>query len=189
MQTIDALLSRRSRGLLGDPPPPPELLAQAFAAALAAPDHRLLRPWRYLVIEGEGLHELGEVFAHAARVDNPSLDIHEAERLRKMPLRAPMIIVAITVLKEDPKVPRDELLLSTGAAVQNLLLALHAGGYGAMWRTGPMAAHEQVRAALGIGSHELIAGFVYAGTPEGQVKPRVAPESVHFVRQWRRHDS
>lgn len=188
MDALEALLTRRSRGVLGEPPPPPALLAQAFAAALAAPDHRLLRPWRYLVIEGEGLHELGEVFAHAARVDNPALSPEEADRLRQMPLRAPLVIVAICALKEDPKVPRDELLLSAGAAVQNLLLALHAGGYGAMWRTGPMATHPQVRAALGIGSDELIAGFVYAGTPQGQVKPRVALDRDQFVRPWRRDD-
>ncbi|MDP2227422.1 MAG: nitroreductase [Moraxellaceae bacterium] len=184
METLESLLTRRSRGVLTAPPPPPELLKSAFAAALCAPDHRQLQPWRFLVIEGEGLVRLGEVFAHAARVDNPALEPAESERLKKMPLRAPLIVVAIAIVRDDPKVPRDEFLLSTGAAIQNFLLTLHDGGYGAMWRTGPMAAHEQVRSALGVAGHERIAGFIYAGMPGGNLKPRPTLAVDAFVRSW-----
>lgn len=185
MDAIQALLTRRSCGLLEQPAPPPEVLEQALACALRAPDHRLLRPWRYLIIQDEGLVKLGEVFADAALADKPGMEAPEVERMRKMPLRAPLMVVAITGHHDDPKVPRDEQVLSTGAAVQNFLLALHAQGYAAMWRTGPMAAHPRVMAALGLKVGESIAGFIYAGTAVAEPKPQSPLQVQDYVKEWR----
>ena len=117
MDTLTALLTRTSQGALTEPAPSADVLNHAFQAALRAPDHRLLRPWRYLVIDGEARLRLGELFVQAGLQDNPALTEVEQQRLLKMPLRAPMIVVAITVAKDDPKVPFVEQILSTGAAV------------------------------------------------------------------------
>lgn len=184
MEAIDAILTRTSQGRLTAPAPSPAALQTAFACALRAPDHRVLRPWRYLVIQGEALARLGDVFVEATRAAQGELDAAEAERLRRMPLRAPMIVVAITVPRHDPKVPPEEWLLSTGAAVQNFLLALHAQGYGAMWRTGPLAHAPAVKRALGLGEGELIAGFLYLGTAAAEPR-KVAPLSTaDHVADW-----
>ncbi len=59
------LLDRASEPRLEAPAPPRDVLEQAFQCAARAPDHALLRPWRYLVIEGEALEALGELFASA----------------------------------------------------------------------------------------------------------------------------
>lgn len=185
MDAIQALLTRRSRGQLDKPAPPREVLEKAFACALRAPDHRQLRPWRYLVIQDEALAKLGEVFAAAALADKPDMEPAEIERMRKMPQRAPLIVVAITCHHEDAKVPRNEQVLSTGAGVQNFLVALHAQGYSAMWRTGPMAAHPRVMAALGLTVGESIAGFIYAGTGLAEAKAQVPLQQADFVREWR----
>jgi nitroreductase len=185
MDAIQAMLTRRSRGQLDQPAPPPEVLEKAFACALRAPDHRMIRPWRYLVIQDEALAALGDIFATAALADKPDMEPAEIERMRKMPQRAPLIVVAITTHHDDAKVPRDEQVLSTGAAVQNFLVALHAQGYSAMWRTGPMAAHPRVMAALGLTVGESIAGFVYAGTGQAEPKAQVPLQQEMFVRQWR----
>lgn len=185
MDAIQALLTRRSRGQLDKPAPPPEVLEKAFSCALRAPDHRLLRPWRYLVIQDEALARLGEVFAQASLADRPDMEEPEIERLRKMPLRAPLIVVAITRHRDDPKVPRDEQVLSTGAGVQNFLIALHAQGYSAMWRTGPMAAHPRVMAALGLTVGETIAGFIYAGTAIAEAKLQPPLQQHDYVKEWR----
>lgn len=184
MDAVDAILTRTSQGRLAAPAPSPEALRTAFACALRAPDHRVLRPWRYLVIQGEALARLGEVFVEATRAEQGALDAVEADRLRRMPLRAPMIVVAITVPRHDPKVPPEEWLLSTGAAVQNFLLALHVQGYGAMWRTGPLAHATVVKRALGLGEGEQVAGFIYVGTAAAEPR-KVAPLSiVDHVTDW-----
>lgn len=185
METLDAILSRVSQGKLTEPAPDGAALEKAFACALRAPDHRVLRPWRYLVLRGDALRQLGEVFVDAMRAGNPALDAAEVERLRKMPQRAPLIVVAVTVHKADPKVPDEELLLSTGAAVQNFMLALHDMGFATMWRTGPLAQAPLVRAALGLKGNETISGFLYAGTAAGEPR-RVTPLPVaEFVSEWK----
>lgn len=184
MDALDAILTRVSQGKLVAPAPSADALARAFACALRAPDHRQLRPWRYLVIEGESLQRLGDVFVAAMRAENPALDEVEAERLRKMPLRAPLIVVAITTPRPDPKVPPEEWLLSTGAAVQNFLLGLHAQGYGAMWRTGPLAHSGVVKEALGLGEGETLSGFIYVGTPATEARKVVPLPVADHVSAW-----
>ena len=184
MDTQTALLTRTSHGALTEPAPSAGALNQAFQAALRAPDHRMLRPWRYLVIEGQARQRLGEYFLQAGLADNPQLADVEQQRLLKMPLRAPMIIVAITTFKEDAKVPFVEQTLSTGAAVRNLLLALHAQGFASMWRTGWVVEHTLIKHALSLQAHEQIAGFVYVGTAATPPKNPTLLNVTDFVQTW-----
>ncbi|MCK9563425.1 MAG: nitroreductase family protein [Bacteroidales bacterium] len=181
---VSVLVNRVSCALLRDPAPTGEQRELIQRAALRAADHRRLRPWRFLMIEGEGLAQLGELFANAKRHDNPELSADEEARTRGLPSRAPLVIVAIASCVEDPKVPEQEQLLSAGAAVQNMLNACHALGFGAIWRTGELARHEVVRRGLGLAGSETLVGFVYVGTP--QVVPKEAPVLAvgDFFRPW-----
>lgn len=184
MDTLIALTTRTSQGALTEPAPSTDILNHAFQAALRAPDHRLLRPWRYLVIEGEARQRLGELFLQAGLQDNPALTEVEQQRLLKMPLRAPMIVVAITVAKDDPKVPLVEQVLSMGAAVQNFLVAIHAQGFASMWRTGWMTEHKHILQALGLLTNESIAGFIYLGSAATNPRQPSMLTVSDFVQQW-----
>ena len=184
MDALTALTTRTSQGALTEPAPSPDVLTHAFQAALRAPDHRLLRPWRYLVIEGEALRRLGEIFLQAGLQDNPALTEVEQQRLFKMPSRAPMIVVAITVAKDDPKVPLVEQVLSTGAAVQNFLVAIHAQGFASMWRTGWVTEHPHILQLLGLLMNESIAGFIYLGTAVNAPRQPTLLTVSDFVQQW-----
>ena len=184
MDTLTALLTRTSHGALTEPAPNSAVLNQAFQAALRAPDHRMLRPWRYLIIDGEARQRLGEYFLQAGLQDNAQLADVEQQRLLKMPLRAPMIIVAITTFKEDAKVPMIEQTLSTGAAIQNFLLALHAQGFASMWRTGWVTEHPIIKQALAIQNNEQIAGFVYVGTAATVLKTPILLNVDDFIQTW-----
>ncbi len=184
MEALDALMTRCSIGGLIEPAPDEASLQRALEAALRAPDHRLLRPWRFLTIRGEGRLRLGEVFLEAGLLDNPNLGDTERQRLLAMPLRAPLLVVAVMSPKADDKVPAIEQVLSAGAAVQNLLLALHAQGFAAMWRTGWMAEHQAVRQSLGLAAGEGIAGFVYVGTAASPARMPVRLPLADYVRTW-----
>lgn len=179
---INSILNRASEPKLAAPAPDAAVLDEAFACAARAPDHALLRPWRYLVIEGEGLDALATVFEGAASPNDPTAP--KLEKLRKMPHRAPMIIVGITCHKNHPKVPAIEESLSTGCGMAFVLLALEARGYSGMWRTGPVAYHPAVAEGLGLAENETIAGFLYVGTPVIN-KPTISPaEAKDFVARW-----
>lgn len=178
---LNALLERSSEPRLCAPAPDAQILDKAFAAAARAPDHALLRPWRYLVIEGEGLEKLGELFASTATDDTPP---KKQEKLRNMPRRAPMMIVGIARHIPHPKVPEVEQTMSAAAGMGYLILALQSAGYGAMWRTGALAYDERVQRGLGLEDNEIIAGFLYVGTVS-QPKPTVPrPEPAEFVSRW-----
>lgn len=180
---IETLLTRTSLGALAEPAPDEAALQLALRCALRAPDHRMLRPWRFFTIRGEARERLGELFVRALQAVNPALTEAEATRARALPLRAPLLVVAAVCPRPDDKVPEWEQLLSGGAAVQNLLLALHAQGYASMWRTGELAASPLVKAAFGLQPHDYLTGFIYIGTPAGQKTIKELP-LAEFCQDW-----
>ncbi|WP_193165304.1 nitroreductase family protein [Microbulbifer hainanensis] len=188
MDALTALHNRVSCGLLTDPAPSAQQRQDIFRAALRAADHGCLRPWRFLVIEGEARNRLGEIFLRAAGRDaaEPLTDA-QRERTLAMPLRAPLIIVAITRLQEHPKVPHLEQHMSTAGAVQAMLTAAYAQGLGAYWRTGPLAYSPVVAEGLGLAENERIDGFIYCGTR--QKGPREAPNLSpdDYFSDWDAH--
>ena len=177
------LLNRSSEPRLEAPAPDSATLERAFACAARAPDHALLRPWRYLVIEGEGLAALGDLFASTCANNS---DEQEIEKFRRAPLRAPMIIVGIASPTAHPKVPEVEQIMSAAAGMSFLELALQESGYGVMWRTGKPAYNAKVHEGLGLGEGESIIGFLYTGSVTS-AKPSVPrPTTDEFVQRWPR---
>lgn len=184
MDALVALHQRVSVTRLTEPAPDKAQLNQLFKAALRAADHGHLRPWRFLVIEGDGLVRLGEVFARVAQSNKPEITEPELERIRFLPTRAPMIIACIAKCQENPKVPRIEQIISAGAATQNLITAAFALGLGAVWRTGDLAYDPQVKKTLGLVPNEELIGFVYIGTPLTPVHLPREENPEEFFSYW-----
>lgn len=184
MNAIEALLQRSSMPRLVAPAPSDEALNILFLAALRAADHKVLRPWRFLVIRGQSLNRLGELFATASQQKNADLSEAELDKIRQKPLRAPLIVVVISSPKENPKVPVFEQDLSAAAAAQNMLLAAFAQGFGAMWRTGSLAYDPLVMEGLGLSKEEKIIGFLYLGTATAPGKNIPAENPADFVKEW-----
>lgn len=183
MNAIQAITGRVSVAQLTGPDLTAEEEYILFQAALRAPDHGWLRPSRYLTVRGTAREALGRVFLESAP-DWQSLSEDRQMKLLNMPMRAPLLIVAISSPQEHPKVPREEQLLSTGAGVQNILNAAWALGLGAIWRTGDVARNPQVAAALGLQTGEMIVGFIYVGHINGPLKTLPELAVTDFVRPW-----
>jgi nitroreductase len=182
---IQLMQNRISSPRLMAPAPSTQVLDNIYQCALRAPDHMMLRPWRYLVIEEAAREELGELFADSAAKLEGELAARQLEKYRAMPLRAPMMLIAISCNVDHPKVPVEEQVLSCGAGVAYMLLALQAEGFGGIWRTGPLAENAYLKSALKLEARESIVGFLYLGTPCGEPKsvPSVDVEA-HF-ETWR----
>ena len=71
MDALELLLNRVSVTRLVDPAPTAAQMDVLLRAALRAPDHGQLRPWRFLTVEGEARGRLGDVFAEALRLREP----------------------------------------------------------------------------------------------------------------------
>ena len=166
-------MSRRSMRKTSDRIPSRVLIRRLLDAAVAAPNHHLTEPWRFVVLTGDALKGLGAAWATAE------------ERLQKDPvgardkaLRAPVIITVIESPKAHlSKVVEVEEHHAVGAAIQNILLAAHDAGLAAMIRTGPAARFDEIRDFFSLGSNELIAGFIYVGYPAPEETP-VAPRKT-----------
>lgn len=184
MDALTALHQRVSITKLSAPAPDKTQLNQLFRAASRAADHGNMRPWRFLVIEGDGLVKLGELFAQIGRANKPAITEAECERFKSMPLRAPMIIVCVAKTQDNPKVPRIEQIISAGAAAQNLITAAFALGLGAVWRTGEMAYDPNAKEALGLGLNEELIGYIYIGTPSVPVHLPREQNLEDFFSYW-----
>jgi len=170
MDTLESLTTRHSiaPAFLAEPAPDDAALERILTAGASAPDHGRLRPWRFIVIRGEARHRLGEVFVEALRQRDPEAFEDALRQERERPLRAPLIIaVGLKLQPDHPKIPEIEQILSAGAAVQNMLLAAHALGFGAKWLTGANAYDDHVKAALGLEAQDRLVSLVHIGTIEG----------------------
>jgi len=183
MNPLETLLSRKSHNKLAAPAPTQEQLQIMMQAALRAPDHAQLKPWHYRIYTGDSLVKLGEHFVTTSLEENPVLSDDKIEKIRNKPLRAPMVIVASVKIVEHRKVPEVEQVLSAGASVQNLIMAAHFLGVGAIWRTGNLAFNRKLMDMLGFATNESIVGFIYLGQELGDKKPVPDVEQAGFV-EW-----
>lgn len=184
MDAIELLTTRCSNGKLHEPAPSDDALQVVLAAAARAPDHGALRPVRVRIIRGAARDELGALFASWLRRSEPSATDEQLSALRHKALRAPIILAVGAHIEPHPKVPAVEQVLAAGAAAHAMLLALHALGYGAIWRTGAAVYDEQVKRALGFRAQDALVGLLYAGTPKQPPATLARPRPEDFAREW-----
>ena len=113
----------------------------------------------------------------------PTIEPTKLNSERDKSMRAPLIIAAAAAVRAHPKVPDIEQIVAVGAAVQNMILAAHALGFGAFWRTGPAAYDFEVKEALGFSASDALVGFIYLGSigKAGKVSP---VDLGGVARQW-----
>jgi nitroreductase len=182
METYEAIMTRRSGAKTTDQVPERNAIEKLLDAAVAAPNHHLTEPWRFVVLAGDALKELGD--AWAAGEEQMGRD---PEKVREKPLRAPVIIAVIERPKAHlPKVVEIEEHHAMGAAMQNMLLTAHDAGLAAMLRTGEAAHISEVRTFLGLEEGEFVAGFIYVGyPPEDYDRKPPRKTSAAELTEWR----
>lgn len=190
MEVMDAILSRRSIGKVKPDPVDREVIEQLLNAAVWAPNHYRTEPWRFFVMTGEGRGLLGRAYAEIAALEAAAAGREGAEASQvqagaaaqeQKAYRAPVVIaVAVT---PTGAAPAEEELAAVHAAVQNMLLAAHSLGLGAIWRTGAPAYHPAMQAAFGLQGEERLVGFVYAGYPD-MTPPQVQRKPVESRTVW-----
>lgn len=200
LRYIEFIKSRRSSKLLEPREVDINDLLIALEAAVSAPSAHNAQPWRFILIRSkETILKLLEAMAEEWRSDllSDGLEERKAEVIIResmsRTLRASAVIVACLSMSEmdkyrDERRMRFEYLMavqSVAAACQNLLLALHALGYGACWRCGPLFAPEAVRRVLGIPRDVEPQSLIEVGG-QGGIRPmrRKPLSEVAFMEQW-----
>ncbi len=173
MDALEAILTRQSVGKMKSDPVSRELIEKLLDAAVQAPNHYKVRPWRFVVLTGKGLSRLGDVMAQSLKSRFPDLPVEALDKERAKPLRSPLIIAVGVDQPSEPKVLEIENICAVAAACQNILLATHALGLAGHWRTGDAARDLSIKKFLGFAENQHILAFLYVGYPEAM------PERVH----------
>ena len=184
MDALELLLGRESALKLADPAPGEAELDAMFQSAVRAPDHGRLRPWRFVVVPSGARERFGEVMAESMRRRQADASAEMLQRERDKALRAPLIVVVAAHVQKGHKIPEVEQVASAAAAAQNIMLAAHAQGYGAMWKTGGAAYDAGVKQALGLAADDEIVGFLYVGSRVGEGSPGARPVAGDYVSVW-----
>ena len=168
MDAMEAILTRRSIRAYTDQPVPEELIDELLKAAMAAPSAGNQQPWHFVVIDDRAtLDAIPEYHAYSAM-------------LKQAPLA---VVVCSDGGREGLDVywPQD-----CSAATQNLLLAAHAAGLGAVWLGVYPEADRIARTRELLGVPETITPFciVGIGYPDEQKGPadRYDASRVHRNR-------
>ena len=169
---LEALYARRSARRFGAGSVSREVLEEAVRASCAAPFPGRTRPWMFVVPDSGPARK--RVLASMAEAWPD-----------EFPADAPVLIVPCARLNTGDRGAhpdqRDSLLLTGGAAIQNLLLALHALGLASSWAPSTLCS-EDTRQALGLGDEWMPLGAVAAGKPpEGEPAPRPAVDASEHM--------
>lgn len=181
MDALRLLLTRRSTAALEPPGPAGAALEAILQAALRVPDFQNLRPYEFLIAEGEGRVRLGRLMQQAAIASGRA----EADVTRApgMPLRAPVVIVAVAKARESRIVGLFEQQLTAGCAVMAMQMAAVAQGFSGIWRSGWPMFDPHLARALGLGPDDRIVGFLYLGTPAQPPDAPAAADPRPFTRR------
>ena len=170
METIDTLIqSRRSffvkefNGNIISK----ETIERMLKNAETAPNHKLTKPWRFKVFEGEEKNQLCQKMEEYYLAFTPSEKFRQ-DKLDKIRTYASKVSHIISIgMHPSGLVPEWEELAATAMAVQNMYLTLahepHAAGY---WTSGNGTGTDFMKAATGLPAEDKQLGFFFLGYVE-----------------------
>lgn len=181
---LAGLLSRHSIGprWMVEPGPTPAQVRLAVQAALRAPDHGALRPWRAVLVGAAQREALAARFAAFARDLGKTEEEVAIERARAF--NGPLLVAWVVRIDDTvTEVPAHEQWMCAGGALSNFLTALHMMGFGAKTLSGRKCEHPAVRDAF-CAPGERLAAFVCAGTPTRVPQPRTVDDADAALSHW-----
>jgi len=183
-EVMDFLLTRRSRPVrsLKSPVPTREELAPILTAAARTPDHKMLVPWRFIVLERAALQRLAPLatkHGEAAGIEQKKVD-----NITGFFANANLVVAVVCTYKDCDDFPRIEQDLSAGAVCLAMLNAAQASGWGANWLTGFTAFHKGfLSEGLAIEGNDYVAGFIHIGSEGATPQDRKRPD-VDAITEW-----
>jgi nitroreductase len=165
MELMEAIHTRRSIRKFEQRPVPDELVKEILAAAMSAPSAGNQQPWHFVVITDR------DILAKTPAI-NPY-----AAMAREAPLA--ILIGADLALEKYP----GYWVQDCSAAVQNMLLAAHGKGLGAVW-TGIYPLPDRVegfKKLCNLPEKVIPLALVVMGYPAQTLKPenRFRPDRIH----------
>ena len=181
----DAILGRQSIKVFDPKPVPIDLIERCLALAVWAPNHHLTEPWRFTVVSGAARTSLANAVHDDLTRGTSSLEALSTEakalKERRKLHSAPVLIAVYSTLGSKAQ-QTQENYAATAAAIQNLLLAAHGFGLGAIWRTGSIYDGPAVRSFLQSPEGSVFVGTVFVGySAQRAIQRHRSPIDRHIV--------
>lgn len=148
-----------------------EKVEQLLENANWAPTHRKTEPWRFHVITGEKLSNLGDHFQkiYKANTNETNFNDRKYKKLKtKVEQSSHLIIIG---MQRDPNesIPEWEEVAAVACAVQNLWLSATAAGLAGYWSS-PGVQMEHINEYIPLAVGEKCLGFFYLGIPKEDIR-------------------
>jgi len=167
---LDLVLARRSAPVLKEPGPTHAELARILGAAGTVPDHGTLRPFRFVVVEGDGRAAFGDALARTAAEHRPGMPAAGLDKMRAKAFRSPTLIAVIASPRSE-KIERWEQHATAACAGYAVVLAAHALGVGANWKSVPFTRSAALVGVLGLTADEEMFGWIHLGRASEEAAP------------------
>lgn len=185
---IDLLLKRNSMKLVHGPGPSNEDLDKILKAAMTAPDHGAIRPWRFKIIRGkDAIKEFADLSYKFRQASDKPFTEEKLASSKAWLYEVPLVIAVATQVNHQvtDKIDEIEQYLATGAAMTQILNACHFLGYGAFWSTGIATYIDEFQTAIGFDSLDYrFLGFIAIGTPKTPIPQKERPKYQEYTHEW-----
>lgn len=184
LELLQQRRSTRPRHLV-EPAPTLLQLEMLLQAAVAAPDHGGLRPWRFLLIEGSERERLAELLVESHRRRHPTADAESLQRMRdKAVAKAPMMIGLVAHLSDaEGQIPEDEQRYAVAIAGGYLMLAAQALGFGSILLSGEHVRDRWLLQQMGLADNECLLGWINLGTSAKPILVREPKDVAALTRR------
>lgn len=178
------LVSRRSASVLVEPAPTQTEMQSIFNVVGTVPDHGKLRPYRFVVFEGEAREKFALGLVNAANENrHEPLDERTVPKIKAKAYAAPLQVLIIFSPVASEKIPDWEQMAAASCTGYALGLAANALGYGAVWKSFAYDIGSELRSLIDLKAKEKVLGWVNIGTEKERDKtPQVHRDLKEFVQ-------
>jgi len=158
-----ALLGRRTVNDFDKTPVPDKILMNAIEAAIAAPNHKLTEPWRFITLGEKSIGKIAKLNAKAIAKKDPEKAKKKQKRWESIPGWC-----VVTCQKSDDPIQEEEDFAAVSCAIQNFSLSMWADGVGVKWTSGPVTRTKEFAEICDIDTDkEKFVGCLWYGFASG----------------------
>ena len=193
--SADVPLARRTIRAFTPEPVDAAAVRRAVATAVTAPAPHHSQPWRFVIVSSAAartalLDAMREAWVADLRRDGFTEEQIGRRVRRGEPLRAaPLIVVPCLVTDAAHDYPDERrsraeqamFVVSMGAAVQNLLIALAVDGLGSAWISSTLFCGDVAARAMDLPAGWRPMGAIAVGRPAGQAPDRPPRDPADFI--------